>query len=190
VTVAEIARELGVCASTVKRDLRAPAPPRPSTTAPVVPLGHERTVKHGTQSERMLAPLREEHRGRLRQRFRQISEERLALIATLHARIDLGNAYCDENGIVRDHDAGELYPIVVQLDRWEARAEALLTRLEEAEVADPVDAITSIARELNAGDARDPEHDVRGDRGDHGVEVHHDGVEVRDDHRVHRGERG
>jgi hypothetical protein len=129
--VATIAAKLGVGVSTVKRDLQTEPPPPPDQA--VDRLRSDAAMTHGAFSEKALAPLRETHGDRLRKRFSGISEERLSLIATLFARVDLANAWLDANGMVRDDVAGELYPIARDADRWEARAEALLTRLEEAE---------------------------------------------------------
>jgi transcriptional regulator with XRE-family HTH domain len=118
-TVAAIAERLGVAISTVKRDLKAEPPPPPYQA--VDRLRSDAAVTHGAFSETALAPLREKHGDRLRQRFSAVTEERLSLIATLFARIDLANAWMDERGIVRDDVAGELYPIARDADRTRSR---------------------------------------------------------------------
>jgi hypothetical protein len=114
--------------------------------------GNRRAVKHGTGSERMLAPVREEHAVVLRERYPKLDGIRLAFPADRLARIDLASAWVDgRGGVVRDEE-GEIYPVVAHLDKWQQRAERMLTELE-AEFAGPEKAdLATQMSELEAGD--------------------------------------
>ena len=140
VGVREIARRLDVNPSTISRDLREPPP----TIAPLANLqdaagrpvagaeiGNSRSMTHGTNSERAIAPLREKHVAELRGTYPRLDGRRLALLADRLARIELATSWLDaQGGVVRDEE-GEVFAVVKELERWASRAEAVLAEVEE-----------------------------------------------------------
>jgi hypothetical protein len=124
----------------------------PSRPAPPAPRGNTRAQKHGIGSERKMAPVREQHAVAMRQRFPKLDDVRLAFLADVLARIDLASAWIDEQGgVVRDKK-GEIYNVVAQMDKWQARAAKMLADFE-AEFAKPEKAdLATQMSELGEGD--------------------------------------
>jgi hypothetical protein len=84
-------------------------------------------TKHGAQSERKLAPLREKHRAELLERFPRIDEQRLSLLCDLLARIDLAREFIDTNGVMKN--SREAYPLLQMVERWEGRCWRMMGEL-------------------------------------------------------------
>jgi hypothetical protein len=84
-------------------------------------------VSHGATSEGKLAPLRAQHRTTLLQRFPQLDEQRLWLLADLLARIELAGEFVDLHGLMRN--TRQPHPVLELLTRWERRAWEMLSAL-------------------------------------------------------------
>jgi hypothetical protein len=93
-------------------------------------------VKHGATSEGKLAPLRAQHRAALLQRFPQLDEQRLSLLADLLARIDLAGEFIDVHGLMRN--TRETHPVLELLSRWERRAWDMLSALQPRQLPAPL----------------------------------------------------
>jgi len=137
--VREIARRLGVNASTVSRDLREPPPevePVPNLQTPdgrpVAGAGpdNERALVHGAHSERRIAP----RVGELRREIAELvpvgtaaDVPAITLLAHQLARIELVNEYLGRAGVL---DAkGQPRPVLRVLSTWENSAARLLDQL-------------------------------------------------------------
>jgi hypothetical protein len=84
---------------------------------------------HGTNSETFLAPLRSRLTVELHDDFPWLDDRRLALLADLLARIELGSRWLDAKGTVVRNRSGDAYPIAMLVEKWSARADALLREL-------------------------------------------------------------
>lgn len=128
------------------------------------PLGNDRALKHGAESEQRLAPLRVALEESLRSEFGQVVDaRRLFLLADLLARIEAARSWLDERGGVVRTARGEVFPVVDRLERWSARADALLKELHaekrEAESVDPAEALRRhVAQITQNGEAADGIH--------------------------------
>lgn len=99
---------------------------------PPAPPGHTRSLKHGVNSERKLAPLRDAFAAELRTRFPLADELRIALAADRLARWRCAVTWLDAqpNGVVRNRK-GEVFDVADRLEKWSNRAEQVLTELEQ-----------------------------------------------------------
>jgi len=90
------------------------------------------SLQHGAQSKVLLAPLKAEAARWARDRWPWLDDTRLALIATLAARIRRVEMWCDENDIIaaRNRHTIRCQPVVAECDRWEARLEVLIRQLD------------------------------------------------------------
>ncbi len=87
-------------------------------------------LKHGAESETRLAGLRVRFEESLSAEFGQVVDaRRLWLAADLLARVEAARAWLDAQGGVTRNRAGEVYAVVDRLERWGARADALLKEL-------------------------------------------------------------
>jgi hypothetical protein len=140
-----IAREVGCSASTVirQREWYVLEDPQSKTAKaihagmanlrePAGP-GNTRALVHGADSEVALRPLRARLQASLRDEFGAVIDaRRLWLLADLLARIESARSWLDERGgVVRDRH-GDVFPVVDRLERWGARADALLRELHAA----------------------------------------------------------
>ncbi len=114
-------------------------------------------MRHGAYSEARLAPLRARLEQGLIDEFGQVVDaRRLWLAADLLARVEAARQWVDERGGVVRNKAGEVFPVVDRLERWGARADALLKELHsakrEAETPDPQAALSAYVASLAEGD--------------------------------------
>lgn len=159
-SIRQIADRLGVGRSTVHTDLKAPRPvisPVPNLQTddgrPVAgaEVGNTRALQHGVHSPRVLAPLREAHTKRLAARYPDLDDQRLYLLADLAAKREAGNNWLDRQGGVVRNDDGDVYAVVVQVERWSAREWSIVTELErESAERKPFDALREFAAEGSA----------------------------------------
>lgn len=98
--------------------------------APPAPAGNARSLKHGTRSERALAPIRQRHAEELRRDYPQIDERRLALLADRLASVELAAAWLDERGTIVRTKAGQVFDVADRLAKWNAAAWRMLTEVE------------------------------------------------------------
>ena len=106
-TLAQIAARVSVSKTQVHSDLHRPEPesrPARGYSWPPFEKGNVLQLKHGTRSERTLAPVREEHARGLAEAYPWIDGRRRALQSQRLAQIDLAAAYLDKqpDGIVRN----------------------------------------------------------------------------------------
>ena len=87
------------------------------------------------RSERKLAPVREAHARDLRAMYPDLHGVRLAFLADLFAKIDLGNAWLDKQGGVVKDRKGEVYAVAKEVERWAMRADRLIRELEAERTA-------------------------------------------------------
>lgn len=118
--------------------------------------GNSRALTHGTKSERKIAPLRQRHLEKTKRKFPDLDDERAVLLAELLAKVDLAMAYVDRKGIIRSDRTGAVWPVVIQAEKWEARAMALLKEIAaENKQANTFDLATEFTKlheaELAAG---------------------------------------
>lgn len=126
--VREIARKLKVEPSTISRDLAVEAPGSPVPKH--AQRDNKRSLKHGTRSERMLAPVRDKHVKDLAERYDHIVPERRWLQAHRLAQIDLGAAWLDAGGgVVRD-EQGRVYDVADKVAKWSGAAETWFQQAE------------------------------------------------------------
>lgn len=92
-------------------------------------------VKHGATSEGKLAPLREQHRATLLERFPWLDEYRLSLLADLLARCDLAREYLDAHGLMRN--MRQPHALLEPLARWERRAWEMLRDVRPPQQQEP-----------------------------------------------------
>jgi len=153
-TVEQIAARLGIGVSTVKRDLKLDPGPEPYQA--VDRLRPDSAVKDGTNSEPMLAPVRARYLETLRGRYPAVTDERLQLLASLWAKVELAERWLDMHGLVKDDADGEPFPVAVHSDRWAARLDQLLSRLdaEQAERDKPTSILERQLRGLPTGGNR------------------------------------
>lgn len=137
-SVREIAKRLGISASTAHNDLSQGVAAKPISNiqrpdgGPVAGAepGNERALKHGVNSERHISPLRKKHAVSLRRSYPALDERRLSMLADRMARIEAASAWLDDRGgIIRD-DEGEVFAVVRELERWISRAEQVLAEIE------------------------------------------------------------
>ncbi len=76
------------------------------TTPPPAEVGNERSLVHGTRSERKLAPVRERHARELRERYPGLDDYRLAILASRLAKIELATAWLRPAGHCRPDPQG------------------------------------------------------------------------------------
>lgn len=104
--------------------------------------GNTHAATHGARGELTVAPKRAEALEAFKERYPKVNEMRLALAADLAARVELACEYIDKRGLFKDRRSGELRPVVVQMDRWAARLDALLAELDrDAQHVDPMAAL-------------------------------------------------
>lgn len=92
--------------------------------------GNTVALRHGTRSERAIAPLRERHLAELRERYPFMPRLRLAAQSQRLAQIDLASRWLDEvDEIVKD-DEGRIFPVASELVKWLGTAEQWFDRAE------------------------------------------------------------
>lgn len=116
--------------------------------------GNDRATKHGVDSEIRLAPLRVEGERWARGRWPWLDDARVALVADLMARTELARRWIEAQGTVVRNKAGEVYPVVDRLERWSARLDDLIGRLDretaERDKVNPIAELAAIAAEVEA----------------------------------------
>ncbi len=129
--VREIAREIGVSAATVSRDIKSDPPAAPKEVENLKQggeAGNLHGLVHGTRSERTLKPVRERHAAALQGRYPYADPGRIATQAQRLAMIELGAAWLDEQGeVVRDSE-GRVFDIADRVDSWSKGAERWFER--------------------------------------------------------------
>ena len=128
-----IGRELRVDHSTVLADLAAPVPAG-SLAAPE--RGNARALRSGCYSEAALAPVRERHAAELTARYPGLAPERVAVQAQRLAQVELGAAWLDDRGVVRD-DEGRVFDIADKVAKWSAQAERWFEQVAAEHRPDP-----------------------------------------------------
>ena len=115
--------------------------------------GNTRAVKSGVRSERKLAPVREGHARDLRTMYPDLHGVRLAFLADLFAKIDLGNAWLDQQGgVVRDKK-GEIFTVAKEVEKWQMRADRIIRELEaQRRTAAPATDLATQMAELAAAE--------------------------------------
>lgn len=98
--------------------------------APPAPTGHERSLKHGTRSERKLAPVRQKHADMLRADYPHLDARRVALLADRLAVTELAAGWLDEQGTVVRTKAGQVFDVADKLASWTAKAWQMLSEVE------------------------------------------------------------
>lgn len=111
-----------------ERELEALAKHRQN--APPAPLGHERSLKHGTRSERTLAPVRQKHADLLRHDYPHLDARRIALLADRLAVSELAAGWLDDRGTVVRTKAGQVFDVADRLAKWNASAWRMLSEVE------------------------------------------------------------
>lgn len=91
--------------------------------------------KHGAYGGPELDRLRAGHGERLLAEFPSMHASRRALLADLLARVELVWSWTAENGLMPTaaNRRGETFPVIDRLDRWSARADALIAQAEAHE---------------------------------------------------------
>ena len=132
-TYRQIAAELGVSTATIHKDLHYTEPERVPARRyswPPFEAGNAANLRHGTRSERRIAPVRERHARDLAERYPWIDPARIALQAQRLAQIDLASAWLDEQGTVVRDSEGSVFDVADKLARWLVQAEQWFDRAE------------------------------------------------------------
>lgn len=106
--------------------------------APPAPAGNTRSLKHGTRSERSLAPIRSRHAASLAATYPHIDERRLALLADRLAVVELAAAWLDDKGTIMRTKSGQVFDVADRLAKWNAAAWRMLSELEAERRAESV----------------------------------------------------
>jgi hypothetical protein len=86
---------------------------------------------HGVHADHKLAPLRREALEWSRERWPWLDDTRRALVADLAARIRRVEIWADGADILLRRKTGvHVHPVVADADRWQARLESLIERLD------------------------------------------------------------
>ena len=112
--MAQIAARVGVRKTQVHDDLHYEEPVRSPARGyswPPFEKGNLVRLQHGTRSERMLAPVREQHARGLAERYPWMDPARRALQAQRLAQIDLASAWLDEQGTVVRNEEGDIFNV-------------------------------------------------------------------------------
>lgn len=96
---------------------------------------NQRAKKSGTRSDVTLRPLREHFVGMLRERYPELDEIRLTLLADRLARVSVGSAWLDEQGNVVRNRQGAVYDVANQVEKWASRAEQILAEIDRERAA-------------------------------------------------------
>ncbi|MGC2374258.1 MAG: hypothetical protein WA484_10325 [Solirubrobacteraceae bacterium] len=151
-----IALKLGVSKATIHSDVHHKEPERRAARGyswPPLQKGHTLSLKHGTRSERTLAPVREEHAAGLAERFPWIDSARRAVQAQRLAQIDLASRWLDEQGTVVRDDEGRIFDVADKLARWLTSADTWFERAEgERRERGRSDALSEVMSEFGAGE--------------------------------------
>jgi len=114
-------------------------------------------TKHGTNSATVMAPLRAEAELWASSRWPWLDSVRLVLVADLAARVNRVRIWSDEHDIIHSRGvrAVQAHPIVDSADRWQARLDTMIQRLDaetrERSRPKPVDVDAELAA-IAAGD--------------------------------------
>lgn len=111
-----------------ERELAALAKHR--RNGPPAPAGNTHSLKHGTRSERMLAPVRERHTAELRQSYPELDDRRLALLADRLASVELAARWLDAQGTPVRTKSGQVFEVADRLAKWNAAAWKMLSDVE------------------------------------------------------------
>ncbi len=126
-TLQEIALRVGVSKTQVHTDLHRAEPERRTARGyswPPFEKGNTASLIHGTRSERMLAPVREQHARMLAERYPWIDPARRSLQSQRLAQVDLASHWLDRQGTVVRNEDGDIFNVAGQLARWLVTAEA------------------------------------------------------------------
>lgn len=111
------------------------------------------TLKHGSNSEAVVGPIRQRHLARLRQRFPAEDEDELLIAASRRAKIEVLSEYLDRIGLVRR--GGDVRGAVVELGRLETALERQLARFagraRELRRVAPEAELAAVVAEIRAG---------------------------------------
>lgn len=126
-------------------------------------------MSHGAYGGQRLAELRAEHDAALAIDYPSFDVRRRVLLADRLARCQAAMSWADENGITPTAKLkhGQAFPIINQLDKWSAQADALIAQAIAAErertEGDPLAARDLVLAEYAAADPDDatviPDHD-------------------------------
>jgi hypothetical protein len=112
---------------------------------------NDRATRHGCDSDARLAPLRVEGERFARDRWPWLDPARTALVADLSARVELARRWVEARGLIRNR-VGDVFPVVDRLERWSARLEGLIVRLDaearERERVDPAHELDAVVAEI------------------------------------------
>lgn len=87
-------------------------------------------MKSGATGEVALAPVRAKHVLSLRERFPDLDDLRLSLLADRLARVELATVWLDaQGGVVRDKQ-GRIYDVADRVEKWASTAERVLREIE------------------------------------------------------------
>jgi hypothetical protein len=113
---------------------------------------------HGVHSEYKLGPLRREALDWSRERWPWLDDTRRALVADLAARIRRVELWADGADILLKRKTGvSAHPVVADADRWQARLDSLIERLdgEQRERADRPEGLHAYLERVYGDDGED-----------------------------------
>lgn len=87
--------------------------------------GNTRAVTHGANSERIVAPLRQQHDEWLRESYPEMDQRIRGMLASRLARIQIAEEFLDRHGVIKNR-AGDVYPVADRVEKWSRRAEDLI----------------------------------------------------------------
>lgn len=114
-----------------------------------------RPPSHGLRSRVVMAPLREQAEQWALERWPQLDDTRRHLVASLAARVERVRIWSDDNDILIGGSRRPVrtHPVVDSCDRWEARLDQMIARLDAEQRQgndDPQAAIDAVLAELQA----------------------------------------
>jgi len=123
-----------------------------TSSAPPAPKGNRRGLKHGLNSEVALAPVRAKHIVSLSERYPDLDELRLALLADRLARIEMACAWLDTQGDVVRDEHGHIYKVVAHVEKWVSKAESVLREIESEHKSSKRFDLAGRMAQLDSGD--------------------------------------
>lgn len=117
--------------------------------------GHTLSLKDGTSSERMIAPIRDQLDLEFARTYADLSPARRSILADRAARLVMARRFLDEKGdIFADRDAGEPWPVLARVEKWEAVVDRTLAELEvqRREANRPVGIVLELQQVAKRGD--------------------------------------
>jgi hypothetical protein len=103
--------------------------------------------RHGAYSAVALKAARVRVLDEMTVAFPSVRRDRLDLAASLRARIEVITAYVEQNGIFKNVQRGEPYPVVGLLERLEAAYRGELSKIEDLARAAPSDSLAGMVGE-------------------------------------------